>query len=374
MKVVVDRKRFKKILTTLKPIAKGRGALPILNDIKLSARSGALFLTVTNLNTQVVVKLSQGYTTIKEDGAALVNLRQLYTAIASQSTGNVTMTGDDSGLELVVPSGVLSVVNSGSQVDEFPNATDEEARTVSLSGQQLTAAVSQVIYAVSKNLTRPVLTGVYVHSFRGELYFTATDSYRLSEHKSDVKAEDFSLSIPAEPLVVALKFIDKKASYDCAIGYGQTMATVRVTGEGIEVTILSTMITGTYPDYRRILPTRYAASASVDRQELISAIKTLLGVGNPDDRSVIIKLEINGDGDGLDLSVGESVLKVDGINDTPEPTTIDERRVYLNPIYTLDTLQAMTGETVTIRTTDRLAAVDFIDQDEQRHVVMPLKV
>ena len=42
-------------------------------------------------------------------------------------------------------------------------------------------ALQQVLFAASSDESRPVLTGVYLHTEGGRLYMAATDSYRLAE-------------------------------------------------------------------------------------------------------------------------------------------------------------------------------------------------
>ena len=74
--------------------------------------------------------------------------------------------------------------------------------------EDLKKAIVQTKLAVSSDVTRAVLTGVYWHNYEGSLYLAATDGYRLAE-KRLIKSgiNEVSAIIPASTLAEVSKSV-----------------------------------------------------------------------------------------------------------------------------------------------------------------------
>src|SRR5690606_12081099 len=113
----------------------------------------------------------------------------------------------------------------------------------------LKKALQQVVVAVSGDEARPVLTGVYFHSFEGSLYIVATDSYRLAERLLIKKTDqDISLLIPGSAMQDLLRILgDGDEAVSVSYDDQQVLFTVG------EVELVSRLIEGSYPDYRKLI-------------------------------------------------------------------------------------------------------------------------
>src|SRR5690606_24436203 len=94
--------------------------------------------------------------------------------------GIIHLKQDDHKLHITAES-YKSTIN-GTSTDEYPVMPAlQDGQTFSINAVKLKKALQQVVFAASSDETRPVLTGVYIHSFEGSLHIVATDSYRLAE-------------------------------------------------------------------------------------------------------------------------------------------------------------------------------------------------
>jgi DNA polymerase III subunit beta len=87
---------------------------------------------------------------------------------------------------LHITSGKFSSVINGVVADEYPELPTIDEKTAmqyEIDVEDLKKAIVQTKLAVSSDVTRAVLTGVYWHNYEGSLYLAATDGYRLAEKR-----------------------------------------------------------------------------------------------------------------------------------------------------------------------------------------------
>src|SRR5690606_29641703 len=114
------------------------------------------------------------------------------------------------GDHLTISSGTFRSVINGVVADEFPELpTIDETSSIqySINTADFKQSVSQTIITSSNDSTRPVLTGVYWHSFEGSLYLAATDGYRLSERRLVETTSDVAAIIPTTTLQEVLRIV-----------------------------------------------------------------------------------------------------------------------------------------------------------------------
>ena len=154
--------------------------------------------------------------------------------------------------QLSISSGSFTSVINGVMADEFPELpTIDEKSSInySITAGDFKPAVSQTIITSSSDSTRPVLTGVYWHSFEGFLYLAATDGYRLSERRLVETTSEVAAIIPTTTLQEVLRTLSDDVT-QVELLFDETQVRFRV-GES-EIT--SRLIDGNYPDYRQLIP------------------------------------------------------------------------------------------------------------------------
>jgi DNA polymerase-3 subunit beta len=267
MLIILQKKEFAEVVHTAGRFAqRGSATLPALSSILIVAGDDGIKLRATNLEVGVDLKVAGE---IKTPGVvALPSALLQQVASALQGTGSVTLerTGDTVVLSSGTARGVLKTV----PYEDFPTIPFPEAPkvTFSLPGTLLRTALNAVVSCASTSSIRPELASVMLTSEGGTLVTAATDSFRLAEKRTSLPGSTpaFTLLIPAKNAVDIIQTIPDEVitltidDHQCAIGWGGSL-------------VITRLVSGTYPDYRQIIPKTFPAEATVLRRDLEAALK-----------------------------------------------------------------------------------------------------
>jgi DNA polymerase-3 subunit beta len=258
------------------------------------------------------------------------------------------------------------VVN-GILADDFPvmptiqNGTKWEVTT-----GELKKALQQVVFAASADESRPVLTGVLLHTIDGKLCVTATDSYRLAEKTLGNNKETISLLIPATAMQDLLRIL------------GDGDEPVRITHndqqvlfEVGDVELITRLVDGKYPDYRKLIPADFTSSVVLKRSEFINVTKVSSLFARESAGSVTIHL----DDETQSLSIHSIASQLGENTSSAAGKVTGNGDITLNSRYLLDGLQALTSDEVLFGFNGKLEPTILKDPKDGNyvHIVMPLK-
>jgi DNA polymerase-3 subunit beta len=266
MELSVTQENFTKALSNVGRVASSKTGLPILSNILLRTDSNRLLIAATNLEIASTHLIGAKIVT---PGSITVPARLISEFVSSLPKGPVELKVKDSHLH--VTSGMYSSIINGVVADEFPELpTIDETSTVqySINTADFKQAVSQTIITSSSDNTRPVLTGVYWHSFEGFLYLAATDGYRLAERRLVETKSEVAAIIPSSTLQEVLRTITDDVS-EVDMLFDETQVRFRV-GES-EIT--SRLIDGNYPDYRQLVPEKSETNVIISAADFVRITK-----------------------------------------------------------------------------------------------------
>ena len=112
--------------------------------------------------------------------------------------------------------------------------------------------IRQTAFSASKDIARPVLTGVQVTIAGDEITLASADGFRLSEHKARLStpvAEPINALVPAKSLNELAHILKNKG--DIVI---IAFANGRIVFRTPDVELATQLIEGEFPDYHQIIP------------------------------------------------------------------------------------------------------------------------
>ena len=234
-------------------------------------------------------------------------------------------------------------------------------------------ALYKVLFSVSVDETRPVLTGVLVILHKEGMVLVSTDGFRLSQFKlrSPEIKKDLKVILPKNALHELVRLMgDHELEFSYSKDDNQTLF-------GVENAVLtSRVIDGEFPDFERIIPKKTAITIIVDREEFLRAVK-LASVFARDSANVV-KLEIKKDGiDVLAESAqyGSQKTSVDAkLVDGSE--SIKDFTIGFNYRFLEDFLTNVEGDDIQIGLSDSNAPATFVDLKERDylHIIMPVRM
>lgn len=365
MELTVTQENLTRALNATSRIASTKTQLPILSNILLRTDGNRLLVAATNLeiaSTQYI-----GAKIIKP-GAITIPARLMSEFISSLPKESVELKVKDDNLHIT--SGKYSSIINGVIADEFPELptiNEKSSIRYTINSDDFKQAVSQTIITTSNDSTRPVLTGVFWHSYRGQLYLAATDGYRLSERRLVKTTSDVSAIIPTQTLQEVLRTI-AEVETEIDILFDETQVRFRVN----EAEIISRLIDGNFPDYRQLIPTSSETKIVINKSDFIRITKISGLFARESGGSVTL----TADPDKKSLSI-HSIASQLGENTSEASADISSNgQVTLNSRYLSEALSVVDGDEVEFSFSGKISPCVLKSTNENTdyfHIIMPLK-
>jgi DNA polymerase-3 subunit beta len=366
MRVVIAQSDLLEGLKTVSRAVSGANTLPILGNILIKAEGRKMSFSATNLDISIQTTLEAD---VQNEGAITVPSKILtsYVSLLGKDAETELKVGD--GLALEIKSGGSQTKIKGLSADEFPEVKSvDSGLRFSVKSEIFRNAVHEVAFAAKENSARPILSGVFFAVKEGALSIVATDSYRLSERcltLADTK-EEKTFVVPVRAVMEADRLAATADSISVVVSENQ----VSFSADGS--VLISRLIDGSFPDYKRIIPASHQTLVKIDREELALAVRRVSIFARENNQHM--KWEVGKD--ELIVStdsteIGEEVSRV------PAKVEGSANLIALSADYVLDVLGALSGEgELRIELEGKLqpAVIKKEKEEDFLHLIMPLKV
>ncbi len=362
MKLVVTQENLSRALSTVSRIASSRGSLPILSNVLLKTTKNQLTVAATNLDIAITETIGAK---IEQKGAITVPARLMQDFIGSLPSGNLELEVADNKLSLRMDR-FDSTIN-GMSPEDFPvMPTIDGGSVIKLSSKEIKTTLQQVLFTASTDDARPVLTGVYIHGDKNNMYIAATDSYRLGEKSLNKSSDSMSLLVPANSLQELLRALNDD-SQDVVVTYDEQQA--RFSVDGVE--IVTRLVDGKYPDYKKLIPSKFETTATLKRKSLneITKVSSLFA------REAAGSITLSIDEQKNEVSIRSIASQVGENTAVAEAETTGSATITMNSRYILDALNAFDGEKIMLNINGKLDPCVLTDPADSSylHVIMPVK-
>jgi DNA polymerase-3 subunit beta len=361
MKLTIQQESLSKALNIVSRVASARTTLPILNNILLRAENNQLQLTATNLEIFIIHTIN---CQVKKDGVLTIPANLLTEFISNLPKTNIDIESVDNKMK--IKAGNYNSTINTTPNDDFPNIPNNKPKIkFEIDNEILKNATAQTIIAASSDTTRPILTGVYLHSFEGNLYLTATDGYRLAERKIMPIDKDINIIIPTTTINEVVRVVsDEINKIEIYIDDEQINFIIG------SIKITSRLIDGNYINYRQLIPAKTENSALIDRTELTQSVKIAELFARESAESIIIKTNSK----NQTLSINSIASELGENNSEIDSQITGDGAITLNAKYLLAALNAIDGKKVNFNFSGKLApALVMGEADNYKHIIMPVK-
>lgn len=365
MEVSVTQENLSRSLSAVSRVASSKAGLPILGNVLLRTEGNRLLIAATNLEIASTFYIGAK---VAKPGSITLPAKLVSEFISSLPKGTVELSVKSN--KMTISSGTYQSIINGIEADEFPElpAIDEKTSIhYAIETNDFKQAVSQTIITTSNDSTRPVLTGVYWHSFDGNVYLAATDGYRLSERRLVKTDSDVAAIVPTSSLQEVMRTITDSVT-EIDVLFDETQVRFRVG----DAEITSRLIDGNYPDYRQLIPKKSETSIELKSTDFIRTVKIAGLFARESGGSITLKA----DSDKNNLSIhsiaselGENTSSVEGI-------VAGDGQVTLNSRYLSEALGAVDGDTVVFEFSGKLSPCILSSKGKDvnyLHIIMPLK-
>ncbi len=365
MELIVTQENLNKALSAVSRVASIRTQLPILSNILFRTDGNRLLIAATNL--EVAITQYIGAKVIKQ-GAITIPARLISEFINNLPKDNIELKVVNDNLH--IKSGAYKSIINGFIADDFPELptiNEESSIQYSIKVDDLKQAVSQTIITASTDTTRPVLTGVFWHSFKGNLYLAATDGYRLAERQLVKTKSNLSAIIPTQTLQEVLRNITDDCE-EVDILFDDTQVRFRINN----IEIISRLIDGKFPDYRQLIPAASSTLVTLDKADF-TRITKIAGLFARDSGGSVT---ITADHKKASLSVHSIASQLGENTSEAKAEVTADGQITLNSRYLNEALSVIDSEIVEFGFNGKMSPCIIKAAEENTnyyHIVMPLK-
>jgi DNA polymerase-3 subunit beta len=306
-------------------------------QVHIVAGGGNVSFTVTNPRAGVTISATTA-AKVMLPGEAATSATRLNALLAAFSPGTIVeISGEKGGIR-------ISSTNSTYCLPTLPDSPSAFAIKGEIGHIELPRAdclrLLEVLPAVATEKSRNYLCGLHLHNVEDQLVALATDGTTLlniavtADHFSD----DERLIIPT-PAATMLRRLLRQAKTD-SVTLRRSRGLFAVTAPG-SFELVTALVDGSYPDYRRIIPCAIGNSATCQRAELLGALARLQAVGSglvrfsweEGDTELLVSL-LQQPGTGVDTlaaqTTGSASMAFDLAQLAPLITEFDNEAVHLD--------------------------------------------
>ena len=267
MKFNCSSQELTKQIHTVEKAISTRTTIPALENIYFELAEEELVLRGNNLEISIESRfpVSNG-----EAGATLLKSKMVSSIVSKLHQGDVSVE-TESDQKVVIKTDTVEfdlVSTSVSDYPVFPSV--EDGIQVQLTVDNLLQLIKHTIFAVSFDETKPFLNGIWVKNDGDQLFFVATDGYRLSLKNMSIAMpeSDFSVIVPFKALSELSKILQGVDS--------ETVVTLNISSNQVafklpNLLFISRVIQGQFPDYKQVLPKEVENSFTVSRKAFLDA-------------------------------------------------------------------------------------------------------
>ena len=371
MQFVVKRDILLKSLNFVQGVVEKKNTLPILSNVLLELKNNKLSIVATDLDivfydeTNDVKILKEGSTTTS---AAI--LYDILRKIPSNSELNFELKTENK----------LSLKSENSDfnllclpVDNFPTFTDEfEGKEIFIQNKKFLKLLNKTKIAISNDDTRHYLNGIFLHltESHGRNFLTSvsTDSHRLSSSSIEIETVDnFSSIILPRKTVFQLCTLLTDTSEKLSIQIAENKIKFSLGN----IKLISKVIDGKFPDYKKVVPTNNDKSLIVASKDFINSIERVTSVSL--DGKEGVKLAINKE--NIQLSVN-SANSGEGNEIIKANFNSDNLNISFNSKYLIDIASEIEDKNLKMSLKDSVSPVLIEDNSDKNsyYVIMPMKI
>ena len=367
MKLTCTQENLTRGLSIVSRSVGKNSTLPVLANILLATENKRLKLSATNLEigSNCVVGAK-----IEKEGKVTIPAQLISNYINNLPSGKI---------DLEVSNNILKISSANSKAEirgidpaEFPLIPNISSTPFcQIKGSDLKQTLDQIIFATAPEESRPEISGVYLKSSSSKIVLAATDSYRLAEKtiESQTKSKkDVELIVPASAMQELNRIVGEEVE-SVTLSYSNNQIKFAFD----EVELISRLIEGQYPDYRSIIPDKFATNAVLNTNEFISTLRTASFFSKKDSAEVIIKTR---GGDNKIEIIAETGEVGKNISEVSSEIKGDDREISFNPQYLLDSLLNINSNQVNLLITadERVGAIQPTSSTKQDYIyiVMPI--
>lgn len=366
MKFSCEKALLLSAITITSKVASSKSAIPALEGLLLEA-SRNLQISGYDLKTGIKTEIPAD---VEEIGDIIVNARLFGEIIRKLPDDAVYITADERNT-ILIESGQSQFTVMGTPASDYPELPFVDTQnSIYIRQKTLKAMISECIFAVSDNESRPIQTGTLFEVENKTLTMVSVDGYRLALRREKIDNSDFescSFVVPG----TALSEVEKIASES------EEMVTITIGTKHIlfvigDTILVSRRLEGEFLNYRQAIPPVNKIFLDINTKDIIESVERV---------SLIISDKLKSP---VKCIFGDGIMQISAVTAIGKAT--DECRIGgdgenleigFNNKYLLDALKAAPSDKVKILLNTNISPCIIGPADEGDnfiYMVLPIRM
>ena len=261
------------LLSRLQSISKviaSKNSLPILDSFLFNLEGNKLTITASDAETRLVTSVD--VMNAQGSGLFAVSAKILLDPLKELPEQPLTFDINDDNLEIFIhfQNGKYNFI--GQKGDTYPQQKplNENAISIMMDAQMLLNGISRSLFATADDELRPVMNGIYFDITTEAITMVASDGHKLVRCKTLAAKgnERAAFILPKKPATL-LKNLLPKEQGTVTIEFDERNAVFMLES----YRMVCRLIEGRYPNYNSVIPQNNPHKVTVDRQQLIGALR-----------------------------------------------------------------------------------------------------
>jgi DNA polymerase-3 subunit beta len=363
MKFSATKEKLLEGLQQVQNVVSTRTTLPILSNVLLQAKEGAVHLTTTDLDVGVRGSFEAN---VDKVGATTLPARRLFTIIRELPSSEISVEVDGKNAASI-RSGQSFFKILGLPEEEFPPLPKfENAKVVTMRQKDLHDGLRKTAYAISTDETRYVLNGVLFSFKENKLTLVATDGRRLAMLDIELefpRSHEAEIIVPTKAVTELQRLLKDDGEVKISVGSGQIAFDLNNT------LLVSKLIEGNYPNYKQVIPSEAKERVTLERETFLNSLRRVSLLAS--DKSNSIKLSFSKN----NIEITANTPEVGEARESlPVAYKGRDFSIAFNPEFLMAPLRNLTEDEVFFDLIDEMSPGVLKIQTPFLYVLMPMRV
>lgn len=356
-----------KAIQTVQRAIISKPSTPIFSGIHFKTNEDKLEIIAMDLNMAISCTIDAE---IVKPGEIVVSAKHFSELIRKLPGEAVTISKNAANNTIKVESGKSEFQLLLMNEEDYPKFPEFNAdKTFTIADEKIKELIKKTIFSCSNDEARPLFTGILVEIQDEKITFVGTNTHRLAIKSMGIEAsEPMSMIIPAKVLSEISRNLTSEVPQEVQISLLNNQIMIVIDN----VTIVSRLIEGKFPDYRKVIPPQFAIKSTVNIKEMAGAVERVALFATEGEYS-IIKMCV----DNNELTITSSSPEVgtgrEVIGCVSEGAQLN---VAFNSRYILDILKNLESEEATFSMNTALSpvCVKSTEEEDYTYIVTPVRV
>jgi len=357
-------------LTLIQGVVERKTTIPILANVLVKAEGGELGIVATDLEIGLR-SVCASKTTVP--GTITLPAKRLYEIVRALPDKEIKFKRGDANW-VTVTCGTSRFRIAGLPQEDFPTLSQPKGTQIRIPSAVLSKLIQRTIFSISTEDSKYTLSGALLVLKPNSITMVATDVHRLAhvektESLDDV-SEEIKVLVPKKAMGELVRMIAESPDTETIAFSRDDNHLFFDIGRRL---LISRMLTGQFPNFEAVLPRSNDRSFTIDRDEVMAAVKRVAILS--DERSRTVKLAVTKG--SLEITASHSDL-----GEAHESLEVDygkeDLQVGFNYQYLLDFLGTSDEPEVSFEFKDSESAAQLrahpASDYNYRYVVMPMRI